>query len=151
MKIYFSPKGCVHMSNSFRINTEHAPKHNFDLLHSYRPIYIVLRIFGLMPFSIVFDSNGDIHRPVVRKLDALWFLISMVAFNCFMYFSFKYFNSEENIKPLSTTSFVGNACVYGISSTICLLSLVLDMCFRFKFVNIFKKITIFDKQVNFKF
>lgn len=142
------------VKNPFRINSisslnaENASKQNFTYSRSYRPIYIVSRVLGLMPFSIVIDSSGVILRPAVYTLDALWFLISTIVYICIMYFSFEYFYSEDNFKPISAISLVGNSCIYGINLILCLLAIVFDMLFRFKFVDVFKKFDTFDKEAS---
>lgn len=134
--------------NPFLITTENASKQVSHCSHSfYRPIYIVSRIFGLMPFSIAYHSNGVIYRPVVNKLDALWFLLAMATFISFIYLSFEFFISGEHANLLTAVSFVGTFFVFGFNVIVCLLAINLDMCFRFKFVNIFKKITTFDRKV----
>lgn len=130
-----------------RFHTENASKQIYTFSHSYQPIYIVSRIFGLMPFSIELDSNGVIQRPAINKLDALWFLVSMIAYICIMYFSFEFFHSEKNVYTLTTISYVGSFLVFRISLILCLLAIILDMCFRFNFVDMFKKIAMFDQKV----
>lgn len=142
------------LENPFHITTKSASKQNFNSLHSYyRPIYVVSRIFGQLPFSFQFESNGNIHRPVIKMLDALWFLLSMSALICFMYFSFEYFNYGQKSADLFgiRTSFVGTNLIAGTGLILGLLTIVLDMCNRFKLVDIFKKIYSFDQRVSRNF
>lgn len=134
--------------NPFRINNKNALKQNQKSSYSFRPIYIVSRIFGQMPFSIEFDSNGVIHRPTVNRLDAFWFSLSIIAFTFFMYPSFKYYTSRQNFNSISPISYVNNFCLFGSNSMLSISAIILDMFFRFKFVNIFKEITIFDQKAS---
>lgn len=135
------------IKNPFRINHKNASQQNRNSFYSFRPVYIISRIFGQMPFSIVYNSNGTIFRPAVNKLDGLWFPLSIIVFVFSMYPSFKYFTSIENFESISTVSFVGNFCIFGCSSLLG-FSIVLDMCIRFRFVDVFKKIAIFDQRVS---
>lgn len=45
--------------------------------HSFKPVYILCRIFGFMPFSIAYDSNGEIQTARIRVVDLIWFIISI--------------------------------------------------------------------------
>lgn len=66
----------VHIDNS---NQKVSwPKDTFA--HGFRPIYIISRAFGLMPFSITFQSNGDVQKSNVSKFDVLWFAIWLCLF-----------------------------------------------------------------------
>lgn len=135
------------VANHFRITTGNASKQNFSLMHSYRPIYIVSRTFGQMPFSITYHSNGDIHRPVITKLDALWFLLSLSAIICFAYFGFLLFDLKEVFGSLSPISAVGNFSICCISAMLDLIAIIWDMYYRFIFVDMFRNIAMFDQKV----
>lgn len=134
--------------NHFCISAESATRQNFKMIHTYRPIYIVSRIFGQMPFSIVYHPNGDIHRPAINKLDAVWFLLSMSVFICLMYSAIELFSTNSIV--VSRISTLGNIIIFGISCILGLLAIILDMCFRFKLINTFKKFTKFDQKVSSK-
>lgn len=45
--------------------------------HSFKPVYILCRIFGFMPFTIAYDSNGAIQSARIGVIDFMWFLISI--------------------------------------------------------------------------
>lgn len=136
------------LKNPFQIYTKNSTRPNCTFSCGFRPIYIVSRVFGQMPFSIEFDSNGVIHRPAIKMLDALWFLISIICYICITYFAFDYFRSDGSFNPLLTFSYVGNNFVFGICIINGLLAIVLDMCFRFVFVDAFKKIIVFDQKAS---
>lgn len=51
----------------------------YDFAHCFRPIYYCSRIFGFMPFSIVYDSSAAIHKPSPRAFDLLW--LRLIRFN----------------------------------------------------------------------
>lgn len=45
--------------------------------HSFKPVYILCRIFGFMPFTIAYDSNGAIQTAQIGVADIMWFIISI--------------------------------------------------------------------------
>lgn len=45
--------------------------------HSFKPVHILCRIFGFMPFTIAYNANGAIQTARIRKIDFMWFLISI--------------------------------------------------------------------------
>lgn len=121
--------------------------HRNDFVSSFRLIHIVSRIFGLMPFSIVCQANGDIDRPTVTKFDILWFLISMCVY------SFGIFTLSQLIFPRGSNIYASYLVVLSDNITITLglvlgfFAIVFDMNNRSKLVGIVKKISIFDKKV----
>lgn len=134
------------VANQLQITNEYDSNIEFDFSHSFRPTYVVSRIFGQLPFSIVYHPNGDVHRPVINKLDALWFLVSISVFFYIMFSTFEFINMEENsIKTFTDLCYI---FVFVTSSTLGLSSIVFDMCFRFKFVDNFKRMAIFDKKAS---
>lgn len=139
------------LENRFCIGIENASEQKFNSSQSFfQPIYIVSHLFGQMPFSIIYHSNGDIHRSTIKKLDAIWFLFSMLAFTCIVFSSIKFYNSKDVSNYVSTISFAGNSFVFGICSILGFLAIILDMCFRFEFIDILKKITTFDGKASSK-
>lgn len=117
---------------------------------SFRPIYIVSRIFGQRPFSIAYNANGEIDRPVIHRLDGVWFAlstsISIVSISE-VYYVFTSFDEYHE----SAISFVGDIFITGISRVPGLLATFLDMYYRFELICIFKKITAFDKRASSNF
>lgn len=45
--------------------------------HSFTFIYYFSRVFGFMPFTIVYDSDGKIQAARIRTIDILWFMITI--------------------------------------------------------------------------
>ena len=70
-----------------------AKKLNF--MDSFRPVYYFSRIFGLLPFSFIYDSNGDVQKTKITKFDGLWFLISM-----FVYVLMSFFLKNDTVPTL---------------------------------------------------
>lgn len=131
-------------NKKFHANIVDSKKLSFA--HSFKPIYCFSRIFGFMPFSIVHDRNGKIQTARVTVLDFLWFLISngiylMSAFHHVI------FNQQS---PIVDTSIVLVNCTRSLTLIRKLfdcLCIAMDMCNRFKIVEILKKINTFDDKV----
>lgn len=111
-------------------------------MYSLRPIYYFSRLFGLMPFSILYDSNGDVQKPKVRFLDGLWFTISISVFLSIVIASVQ---EMEFISSLDLRMFM----IVTMGLIFDAIFIVLDMFNRVKLVDIFKKFVIFDKAVRF--
>lgn len=140
----------ISFANKIQVITEPPEirgRHRNDFTRSFRLIHIVSRIFGLMPFSIVCQANGDIDRPTVTKIDILWFLISMFVY------SFGIFTLSQLIFPRGSNIYASHLVVLSDNITIALglvlgfFAIVFDMNNRSKLVGIVKKISLFDKKV----
>lgn len=57
-----------------------------DVIYSCRPIYLVSRIFGLLPFSIRRDANGEVQRAQLSISDIIWFVISVSGYLLLAYY-----------------------------------------------------------------
>lgn len=118
-----------------------------NFVHSFRPIYIVSRAFGLMPFSMAYQSNGAIQKPTVCMLDILWFLFS-IGVNGFGIYTL---SASIIRKPLSKEP--AHLVVLSIYLIVILglflglFTIIFDMCNRSKLVDIVKNFIIFDNKV----
>lgn len=125
--------------------------HVVHFTHIFRPIYYFNRLCGHMPFSIVRSSNGHSLEPRVTAFDALWFAISICIYmalaTCICWY----------IKR-ALLLYIRKPILYFLASTInmlrlvnflCgLLMLIMDMCNRHSLVNIFNRLTHFDRKVS---
>lgn len=116
----------------------------FDFVYCFRPVYYFSRMFGYMPFTIIFDSNGSIKGSKIRVLDISWFILSVFLYilSTFMHF--------RNIEYPKNTSFVligGDFLLLKLSLLFSILNVVMDMCNRFKLVDILKNFNSFDEKV----
>lgn len=136
----------------FKIKANKTSNAKCGLLHSFRPIYIVSRICGQMPFSIAYNSNGEIDRPIVNKLDAVWFAMSIslsIIFILQMYYLFTSFDKHK--KSESEISLTGFKLTFVIIRFPGLLAIILDMYYRVEMIKLFKKITVFDERASSSF
>lgn len=116
-----------------------------DFVYCFRPIYIVSRVFGLLPFSLTFHSNGEVQKPNVSKLDIVWFGISLsFLLNAI---SMSIAIQKSSGKKGSLISILGDMWMLFAGLINGVLTIVLDMYNRHKFVDIIKKINTFDREV----
>lgn len=134
------------VENQIQIEIKKDSKQIFNFSHSFRPIYIVSRILGQMPFSIAYHLNGEIPGSRVTKLDVVWFIISSSIYIYATLLSSKciYVTLEYNF---TSTSTLGVVIIFASLLILGLLSIVFDMCCRLKFMDILNKFIIFDKKV----
>lgn len=121
-----------------------GPKTSYDFAYSYRPMYYFSRCFGLLPFSFVYDSNGEIQAPRIRIFDAVWFVISIVIYVMLAIDSFRVVEIPKDASPII---FLSNTLLLVLGLSNGAIMIVVNMCVRFKFVAILKTITNFDKEV----
>lgn len=116
-----------------------AQEEKFNFAYSFRPVYYISRLFGLMSFSIIYDENGEVQKCAVTKFDAIWFVISLS-----MYFLMGFLLQHYAI---STAAFaMGN--IFGLLNFVfSFFAIVINMCNRCKVIEILKNITIFDEEV----
>lgn len=136
-------------SKKFQVITEppqiHPRKNEF--VQSFRVIYIVSRVFGLMPFTIAYNMNGEIEKPTVTKIDAIWFLISICVY------SFGIYTLSQLIFPRGLDIYISPLVVLSDNMSV-MLGLILgltctifDMFNRSKLIDIVKRFIAFDKKV----
>lgn len=114
----------------------------YDFVDSFRPVYYFSRAFGYMPYSVIFDSKAGIHRPAVRSFDILWFIIAILL----------YFSTGIGFYALNVSHSTSTVLSVGDQSEIAhifvgVLFFVMDMCNRFKFVEIWNKFNKIDDMV----
>lgn len=63
-----------------------AQAQTLSFMHSFRPVYFVLRTFGLMPFTIIYHPNGEVLQTTVTKFDALWLMTSVISYSLMAFF-----------------------------------------------------------------
>lgn len=120
-------------------NANKAQPEAFNFMKSFRPVYYFSRLIGLMPFTINCDSNGEVQRSAITKSDGVWLVISISIYSLIPFY----------IKVVPGPVFVvilGHIfAIFG--SVYSVLTIVVDMCNRSKFIEILRRITAFDKMV----
>lgn len=125
-----------------------------NFFSSFKPNYYFLRALGLWPFSFVRDSNGEIIKSKITKLDLLWFIISihLYVLASIVFFKSSKIFERENTKTTANYIIVnGNYTRLIFGLILVALSIGIDMCNRFKLANALKMFATFDKLVGFIF
>lgn len=117
---------------------------NFSYI--FRPIYYCSRGFGLMPFSIVHDSNGDVEKSKVRAIDGLLFAVFIILRVFMTIPSVNKLNSPSSDVPYFLV--LGGYTLLTLIFTCGALMTVMNMYNRHKIVNILKMFSTIDKEVN---
>lgn len=117
----------------------------YSFTHSFRAIYYFSRVFGLLPWSINFDSERLMHEPMVRVFDVLWFLILICGY------SFVSYNSYHRMKVSNDS---GTILIFGGHMHMIfrfffgIVAMAMDLCNRHKIVNILNMFNDFDQNVS---
>lgn len=113
---------------------------------SFRPIYYFSRIFGLIPFSIIHDINGDVLKSKVRKIDGVLFAAFIILHLIFS----TYFCMSPLIVESPT---IPNAWIFLEKLIRALIHFhnimigIINMYNRDRIINILKMFDTFDKEV----
>lgn len=142
------------VQSNYYINSRHFFKfvsvmeelNELDFAYTFRPIYYFSRIFGLMPFTITYYPNGQVKGTRIGLIDGVWLCIAIIA----------YFSSAYNTYQMMKIVVVPDSPIlFNLSFTIQISRLFsggvivwLDFCNRFRYVNILKKLSTFDRTVS---
>lgn len=119
----------------------------YNLTNCFVIIYLFSRAIGLLPFSVVRDSNGRVQRAKVSLLDFIWFAIS-IGLNLFMAF-YCYQTTEVPQDPNeSVILIIGDNMLLIVGLLLGAFSILIDMFNRGRLVNIVKRFSAFDDEVN---
>lgn len=121
------------------------PKITF--LYGFRPIYYFSRAFGMLPFSIVSNSSGELEGPRVSKFDGAWCMISMCIYASLVYSIIYGMEIPQNSSISATILLFGDNFLLIANFIFGILMIGVDMSNRYKFVNLMKKLVLFDNQV----
>lgn len=120
---------------------------DFNFAYGFRPIYYFSRVFGLMPFTLTYNSNGKIDGQKIKVIDILWFVIS-ITMNLVMIFMIS--GSTQYLHHVKSTSLIlegGDHLLLLLSAIFDVILMGFDMCIRFKLMEILKNIDNFDDEV----
>lgn len=119
-----------------------------DFVHSFEPIYYFSRFFGLMPFKIVRNTDGELLMPKVSRLDRLWFVVSICLYLYLVYILGQYIVLAKYMTRQQSILFIGDQLRLIFCLIFATVAIGTDMCNRFKLVDLLKKIVIIDKDVS---
>lgn len=131
--------------NRFRFVAKRRKKHDFA--YSFLPIYYFSRFFGLMPFSFIYDSDGEIQAPRISIFDGAWFVISICIYVSAAFTNFQIISLPKEM-VIASALYFGHYILLIQGLLVCAIAIGLDMCNRNKLVTILKTFIAFDKEVS---
>ena len=136
----------AYSAESNKSTKKDIPSKNLNFSYSLRPIYYFSRTFGLFPFTIVYDTNGDVQSARVTVFDFLWFIITVCMYLLLAWLS--YGNKLPVGANESPLLILGDLVLLIIGLIFGSAMIVFDMYNRSRLINIIKKFTKFDMEVN---
>lgn len=134
------------LSQTYIINDAfEQPKTRLTFYDCFRSVHKIARLFGLLPFKIVFDSKGNVERTEVNVPSAILFAGSIIA-NAFLVYIIQY-SSRSTTRFGSPIIYLADRMFCVISYVILFSSIVVDMVNRNRLLKLLKDIMLFDKVV----
>lgn len=121
-----------------------------DFAFIYRPVYFASRVFGLMPFSINYDSNGVVQGPKVRIFDIVWFITSICLYMCFIHQTIQTITSFKSPDSSIYLIWIGNEILLMFGLVFGVITICTDMFNRYRIVDIVKSFNTFDNEVHLR-
>lgn len=119
-----------------------------NFVFSLQPIFYLSRIFGFMPFSIVYNQSSQIHEPRIKKRNILWTFI-LVSLHL-LSFGILWTHDKLQSEHVKLSFLIqGDTIHLQISIITGIIIIGIEMCNRFKFIGILNKFITFDKDVSF--
>lgn len=119
-----------------------------NFVYGFLPTYYVSRVCGMMPFSIVYDSNGEPKQSKVKKCDQLWLIFHILLFSYVTFCNFRDLKLPENTSSTPYTLMLCDYALYAFITISAFLLLGMDIRNRQKFVDFLRMFTIFDRKVS---
>lgn len=120
-----------------------------NFAYNLSPIHLYSRLFGLVPFRMVRDSNGEIEARA-GKIDILWFLISI---SLYLFLAYAYGKMIYNLHDFNDTNqsyilSLGDTILIILGLIFAAVAVVMDMYNRKRIVDFLKHFIHFDKNVS---
>lgn len=122
------------------------PKKSVAFRDCITPAYTVSRVFGLFPFTIVYDSNGHVQKAVVYIRDVIWFIgsISLNFVSIYTVVSrLKFLFSMKS--PLLVNA---NNLLMLFVCTLSTISIIFDLINRDRLVKMCRDLSAIDEKVS---
>lgn len=116
-----------------------------------KPLHMISKVFGLLPFTIHLSPNGWIERADIGVFNAAWFIFSIAINLVFAYFA--QISPRGNANAESAVAVFTDRFVWILQLLMCLSSIILCMLNRNRYLRILRQFIVFDKNVkrNFDF
>lgn len=127
-----------------RIRSNQAPKKSVNLFDCVRPMHLICRIFGMLPFKILHSSRGDILGHHIGPIDLIWLIVSIgLCFSGTFYF---YRILSTSARRNNLMAILDRYNVF-IDIALMLFTIIVDMVHRHRFIQILKQFIEFDRKV----
>lgn len=123
-------------------------KQRMNFYHCIKPLCSISRVFGLLPFTIDLDPNGNIKRARVSVSNACWFICFIAATVVAFYFVETATVQQADLE--SSVLFVSEQLFWFSGIFMLFLSMILDMLNRNRLVKILQDFIAFDESVRKK-
>lgn len=110
-----------------------------------KPIRFILRALGFLPYSIKYNSSGDVIGSEIKIVDFIWFFMSIM---CYLLLALiYYFAFDVSMLNYSYALAMGNyvGLMFALISNV--IFIALDMFNRNGMITIIMEICNFDKEV----
>lgn len=132
-------KICSHFRSKFQTKT---------VYHSFRPLFIYSRFFGLFPFSFKINVFGEVQHVKLTILDLFWLCLSIAMYSSLMAFVlFGPDNVESDLRSAHSLV-LGDSFLFVYGFIMCIISIVMDLINRNRIAWNIQRFEEFDKEVN---
>lgn len=131
-------------SDAFLRNRPHVKGNDFS--YGLRPIYYFSRAVGLLPFSFIRNSHGEIQEARVTLTDCLWFVISICLYLFMAYICYEGVELPRDPNQ-SFILIIGDSVLIILGLAYSAVAVAVDMFNRSKIVSVLKNLTEFDREV----
>lgn len=116
--------------------------------YGIRPIYYLSRVYGVMPFSIIYGPNGEAREPSVNKSDVLWFIFWVFLYSSIIWVINYKLASTESPSESSAVLVYGGFSFLMLIFTSDIVIMAINLCNRFKLIDILSRFTLFDAEAS---
>lgn len=136
--------------NYYDKTKERRARSKETMFTGFQPIFRICRVFGLLPFSIVFNLNAEIESCKVKRVDCVWFAISICVYLPLVIFNYHVLclNIDKHQRNATFVLIMGNYLLQLFTLISTALFFIVNMYNRDKFVDILKNLEHFDKEAS---
>lgn len=123
-----------------------SPSRPKDFYYSIRPLVIVSRCYGLLPFSFETNVYGEVHRTKVTIFDSIWFIVAIAMyFSCAFVVSMQIRLAPEYKSMIILLLAEQLLLVFGL--VMCVVGIIMDMLNRDRILRNVQRFQSFDTEV----
>lgn len=121
-------------------------KKRLSFYHCFQPVYITSRIFGVLPFTIYYNSQKDhIEKVGVGFVDGIWFVGAILLNAVLVYLVISTLDKSTEVQ--SAVLLVGGRMLLIVGLLNSALVIIMDMINRNRLRKILNEFLAYDKEV----